>query len=651
MSLLPQFRQTLRSLPLAVILTSLIAVTSCDRARAQAQKPPAISPFSKKPIGIIWDTNITQTGAINYFSKIGNEHGIKLPWMINESTREQMERFNPERDVEKASAKGTMYFFRRGLIPSLERVGFRTVKDEKEFRQLMLNRKQMFGGGSDSTLEGDGNRYQLTLRFGPREKDGEKSFSYEQTSYFRCDGDIMFDATFEELYDMDLPATAKLALRGAKSNFDSVAEFNLNEIPKGYKDIAWNMLSVQTGSMLQQRDDEENAFYKMRRTAGDLALEVIKRAIYDLEFGGYTLKLIDKGEPLEFDLKLKPRKGTELESQLKDIGRPSSRFSGVIADSSAFTMASTWKIPDQLTELIEATAGYIRQQGESEFSAGDTEQKLALAEVLSVVERTAKKQDFDAFLKVDVDREGEFVFYGAMQLSEADRLFKHLPVLMDALPEEEFEKIVQSTQGDLQIFTLPFRNNIFEADDSIADLLPTQLNFTVARSALWFSLGKDSSPEVIEKAVANASQPDRANSEQFLFDFNPEKWVIDSSSSGKKPQQAIRQLEQSLDGMFGLGVRTVDEDGNPVDLPKNSKKNTRELAGETLAVDGFGSIRMTFSREGLQLKGRIGDGLARFVIGRYLISISRMMESMQNQQTEAQNELKAVAEEAQSEGN
>ena len=78
--------------------------------------------YSEKPIGITWDTNITQTGSMLYVQQLAEDHDIDLPWMQNDEVETYQE---SQKEIDNAEAKGNIFFLKKGFIPSFVQVGFR----------------------------------------------------------------------------------------------------------------------------------------------------------------------------------------------------------------------------------------------------------------------------------------------------------------------------------------------------------------------------------------------------------------------------------------------------------------------------------------------------------------------------------------------
>ncbi|MDB4614802.1 hypothetical protein OAH18_03825, partial [bacterium] len=81
-----------------------------------------------------------------------------------------------------------------------------------------------------------------------------------------------------------------------------------------------------------------------------------------------------------------------------------------------------------------------------------------------------------------------------------------------------------------------------------------------------------------------------------------------------------------------------------------ANENARSFMEESLGTDGFGKAFMTLGKRSLKVEGTIGDGLARFVLLRYLVSMNRMMEVQQERMKEMQKrneeQMKAATEKA-----
>jgi len=619
--------------------------------------------YSEKPIGITWDTHITQQASMDYMMTIADDHDIKLPWMNNEQIREQMEKFNEaQKGIEKAKAKGSIFYLKKGFIPSFVRVGFRTVIDKAEFKKLVMQRRQMYGGDNERVkLEGNDDRYSLIYKWGDGEGQGISTF-------FRFTDGVMFDGNFEDVYEMELPTPSYLSLSGVREKYDVLAEFNFKEIPKGYKDIAWSMLSTQTGPLLQQFDEEEDDVYGVRRAAGDLGLNAIKPLIYDIEKADFKLELISDGQPLKFELDLAVRDNSPLSRTLDEVAKGGSRFAGLIDDDAAVTIASTWNLPDGFKDLGMAAANLMRSKIEKETSA-DEDARNAVRQLVKILEETSKKKKADAILKFGLDRTGEFVFYGGMRLEGTENFVQLLPKLMEHM--SDFGASQEQTENGV-VYSLQIPESFWAHDvgipGEVRNYFPGRFNFLFARSAVWFSLGREQSSTKIDDAIKASLERavNRGNSEQLVFNFDLTEWARGDRDS--QPRQALQKVELMFDNMADYSTqqrmrsiraannkkkakdRETQEgaaDQEPGSFLFAANDKARSFMEETLATDGFARLNLTTGKKAIRLNGTVGDGLARFVMTRYLTMMTRMMEVSQAQMEKIQAEQKAAVEAAQ----
>lgn len=632
----------------------LLAVLTASGIAADAN---VASQYSDKPIGITWDTSITQSAAMDYMIQLGEDHAIDLPWMQNEQTKEQIQKYrDTQKEIETADAKGNIFFLKKGIIPSFARVGFRTVADQAEFKKVILQRRLQYGGDNERvSLEGNDDQYTLIFKWGEEEGQGI-------STYYRLDNGIMYDASFEDVFEMNLPAPSYLKLSGSRAKYDVLAEFNFKEIPKGYKDLAWNLLSAQSGPMLQQFDDEEDDVYDMRRAAGDLMLNSIKPLIFDIERADFELELIENGQPLKFDLNLAVRANSPLSKTLSEAAKGTSRFSGILNDDAALTMASTWNMPEGIRKLGKASAGFLKAQADKDTNAPD-EARAAARQLAAILEATCKKEKIDAFAKFGLDSGGEFVFYGAMKMDGTENMVQLLPQLLALIPEAGASE-QQTENGTVFTLQIPeeFWRNDMGVPTEVRGLFPSRLNFTFARTAMWFTIGREQSTQKIDEVIASAMTRavNPAGGEQLLLNIDMTEWANADSSS--KPHEAMAKVELMLDNMMSQSIQV--RSSNRRKKNKNKKDDpaaeeveagsslfkpnddSRSFVQDTLATDGFARIFLNTGKKSIHLNGEVGDGLARYVMVRYLVTINRAMRQSQDMMEESAKAAEALKETA-----
>ena len=381
-----------------VLLVTLCAVSfavPCLKTQAQEVAAPVVSAqqvsarlqgrIAEKPIVIGYARNVSPTRMIDYVKslttrlKIGKSFQEQLS---SEQQQEQMENIAPK--VREPLYGFAMYMV-SGLIPSFETVSFQQVIDEEDARRLVNGRKQQWGENGTCDDRGNGcfkveyrnvsswplppgadeKQYtnnnavqQRGYQFSQKviEKDGVKHVEHSQiiTSLFRFHESMLYEANFEELFEMQLPA-ADAITSGINGSTDLGFNAYLDRIPLAMRQLGWNMLAAAAGSQMQQRDDEPESSYTMRKSAGDLGLSLFQAVLFDIDNSDGWAKFANADDgSMRGELRIRARNNSELTHQLLNAAG-NSRFAPILSDNAAATLHLCVRLPEEAPVALQAT--------------------------------------------------------------------------------------------------------------------------------------------------------------------------------------------------------------------------------------------------------------------------------------------------------
>ena len=99
------------------------------------------------------------------------------------------------------------------------------------------------------------------------------------------------------------------------------------------------MLNSGVGAQLQQRDDEPEQLYNLRKTSGDLILPLIRSVLFDVDqTKGWIRFATDDRPSIRAELVFKARRNAGLTQQLSSMSSARSRFAPILNDNAAITL-------------------------------------------------------------------------------------------------------------------------------------------------------------------------------------------------------------------------------------------------------------------------------------------------------------------------
>jgi hypothetical protein len=396
--------------------------------------------IAAKPLAVFYARNVTPERAMNYIKNVAQQlqiGGSIVKDLDEEGTRERLNQIQPQ---VAEPLYGTAMYMVSGLIPSFESVSFQQVTDEDDARRLVNGRKSQWGEnghlddlgngcfrvqyrnqsswdlpeGADEKTYVNSNSSQRGFQYRQKvvEKDGKKKVEYSQimTSLFRYDNTILYEANFEDLFTMELPAAEELK-SAANGSTDFGFQAYLDRVPRGIRQLGWTMLSSAVGSQLQQQDEESETTYNMRKSAGDLGLALVQTVLFDVDsadaFGKFATA---EDDSLRAELRVRARNNSALSgSLLQSAGN--SRFGPILSDDAAATLHLCVRLPEEAVPALQNTATWLIETMKKEYPSEPT-MHVAGDAFAGVLNGLAEHRTLEFFVKAGWTQGSAGVFYG-----------------------------------------------------------------------------------------------------------------------------------------------------------------------------------------------------------------------------------------------
>lgn len=657
-----------------------IRIRSSSSVRGPDGKPvmqgpePGKRTFGDKPVARIWHSKITAASGFGYMQKVAEELEIKQsPFMMIPPTAGNVGGAAMSSLAQKEEElKGMLVYLAKGLIPIPATVNFKRVKDEKQFRQLVMVQKSIYGDAAE--LIGKGTKYEVKVDFGkmamnvPPSLGGDKSDDSEDgekqgqtraiiafsaststgdgepmdlddlpemistmSTFYRFHDGIMFDSQAPELHKMKLPKLGDLTLDREENSLDLYADIDLSQVPQAYKDVFWNTIKAKANSFLQQYDEEPDEEYAVRRSSGEFSMALTKAAILDVDRVRMKLSFAKEKEPLKLDLVVDARKNSNLARQLGAVSRGVSGFDSLRRKESPMTIASAWQMPEKFRNMAKA----MFEQGQLrlvEQLSTDADALLAVDDMFKALNETVSAGAADAIVKLGGDAQSGYALYGGLRVKGADALAKNLSTVLNGLPATPENEIHVTREDDREF--LSFRIDELHLPGEENEQLPAQLHFTVANSCLWFSLGGTTSFDVLKTCLADYEEgrSDRSKpAAPFVLDLKLSDWLKSGEVEAKNefsklPMQTMQRFEEAVHRTFARQFRF----SMPGMDSKQSPMEFRDSYLEKAIKDGKDELHVEVdtSPKTVRLNAEVGEGIIKFVVARILEVQGRAMENM-----------------------
>ena len=663
-------------LKLALIILSVACGRMCwsDACPAQeatpASKMKLDGRIADQPIVVGYARNIGPTRAIGYMKGLTQRLEIGKSMQESMENEEQMERVTSTAGKVDEPLYGFAGYMVQSLIPSYETLSFQQVADEDDARRVANARKAQWGDQGSFHDLGNGcfkveyrsessyplppgadekqytsspqqpRGYEFTQQV--IEKDGVKMVQHRQviTNLFRYHDTILYEAGFEDLFTMELPTA-----EGIRSAIDGSTDVGfkayLDRIPLGMRQLGWSMLSAAAGSQLQQRDDESETSYNMRRSSGDMALALLQSVIFDVDSSdGWARFANAEDGSLRSQLRVRARNNSQLGGRLLEAAG-TSRFAPILSDDAAATFHLCIKLPEDAPTALLATATWLNKTMGEEFRADP--QMLAGAEMLAgVLTGISEHRNLELLIKAGWTKASDGVFYGGLQLNENPELLKNVHYVLTHLPnaDEAIEKMItlEDRQG-LQVIVFRFPDDAVEEMRQAIGANITHFYLAHQNSCLWYAAGTENAVEIIRQSVERCTQNTRAARTPLVSGrLDMERWLGYPQDDPAKITSMLHWLDENAywfppTPMMGFG-------GTP-QKPNPLIQRVFDLGGAQ-QVD----LSLEADESGLLLQLNLGEAVANYMVARMIDAQESMMEEQQKNVEEMQRKQEEALKEA-----
>lgn len=673
------FQKIASHLCFCIVLISVLSISTPVFGQQIEVTDTAVTPpqtglrkFADQPLIIGYSRGLGPSDVLTYAGKIAGslDNASTLMKELNEErVKERMDGIEPK--VEDP-LYGFAWYMVTGLIPSLDVVQFQQVVDEADARRLMNGRSKQFGANSNAGLTDLGNGkfrlsttiswqselpqnadvsmyennnrsngpgYQLTQKV--VEKDGKKFLESSQviTNLFRYHDGLLYEANFEELFEMQLPNVDSI-----RSGVDATRDLGftawLDRVPVGIKQLGWSMLNGAVGSQLQQRDEEPDAIYNMRRASGDMGMALIQSVLFDVDSAdGWANFAGESDGSLRGQLKIQARKNSSLSGRLVESSG-TSRFAPILSDSAVGTFHICIRLADEAPAALQAVAEWLPLAAKENGDGPETE---AIAATLSgLLLQVAEHRNLELLLKVGHTEASNGVIYGGLQLGDNDNLLRHAYEVMRRLPAAGIDQLISLTEDSgMQMIRIQLPQEVTADLRSELGTNITHIFLAHQNSCLWFAIGTEKASEIIRASVARCLENSIGAKTPLI--------------SGRLDMQQWLALPQ--DDPAGIAQMPFWLDENRWWFPPSPFAiGMAQIAGETptpimtRVFDLGGDQQTSFSLEadegGLLLNVALGEALANHMLARMISMQESRTQAIQKQQEESMKALEKAKEEA-----
>ena len=281
-------------------------------------------------------------------------------------------------------------------------------QDVSKFVELVLERAPVVGA-----KQAEEGRYEV---IGPR-----------RTWYVLMQGNYAFipmggNATPESL-DRELPDPSALVGNQARQ-YDIALTLDIASIPATTRMILTNVLTAGISSQMQQRDEEPDGAYRIRKAEGDRALAALRQLLDECDRIMVGLDVVQEERAVNLDMVIDAIAGTKLFDEIFESTTKPSYFIPLLDDSAAasFSMSSLINDRDKnaYIEMLDGLKTEIVRQIEVNKLGPVPDENGAIGQALTALQTTLDNAHLDAFAQFYADSDDKLAIVGAMRLLDGE---------------------------------------------------------------------------------------------------------------------------------------------------------------------------------------------------------------------------------------
>ncbi len=530
MSLVP------RKTPLVGLLLLSVVLGGSTEAFAQNDNPAADdrSQVAAVPLLIVNVASVDRLlGDIRYlFQAAGQDQ-------INQSIDESIAGVNDLKGLDRTKPMGVMVFLLPGIPPLPVLVSYVPVSSIDELT------KTIGGGGQLKKVEGEGEgRYELV---------GERTTQQVvlKNGYAFISNDA--DALNRKFLD-PVKLTSSLS-----SRHDVAITLKLGTVPEAVKTLLLTMVRGNFNATMQQRDDEPDGPYQLRKASQGNILEFIELLLAEGKQITLGINASKETRDVLVEFKLDVRADGNWAKMLKDIDSNPSYFAPLLDEKAPLSFSLSWAMDKRekgnLLEMLKLV--------EPQIAGQLAPVAPAVRSMFAALTKTAEKGHADAFFQFKSDTADDMVLFGGVKVQNGQQLSAAVRTVLGQLsanPEVgEIEVDIDAHEG-VSFHRIQAKPRA-TTGGQVGAARPAVYVGT-GRRAVWFARGSVESLKATKSAIdklsaAKSTVKNRRRGAPFQFILNMSKWIERMDPERSFTKLARQAFENGRDRLR-IDIRPTD---------------------------------------------------------------------------------------------
>ncbi len=476
---------------------------------------------------------------------------------------------------------GMMLYLKPGLVPGISAITYIPSTDPQATLTLLAGPE-----GSIKPVAGKTDRWEIN----------DVSWGPDLTA--RQAGNYLFFTAQTDATELDrrFPEPERLVAK-LNSRYDIAYQLLLKNIPPATKQMFVAFFKTTVEADMQQRDDEPDAAYRIRRANGESILDLADKIISqgeEVTIGGAVSAQNSNGM---IELELNGTKDSKLAKFFQDMEGRRSLFTPVLDNAATMTFNMSWQMDPKQRKVFTELFTFAPQLADDAATKNDQPAALdALQPFCKTLLNTAEQGHFDFFVQLSGNEPLDHRFVAGARVvanREFPKQFQSLLEYVKTMRPPETKPVAEPAPAaapaaapavanqkgarrqrnnrpgpDLQrmnAFATQFIQTMKIADSQIGDYpvhtieIPSppdsmgktlfsetpKLHLYAAPNSIWLAMGGDSALDTLKMNIqqisdaASATGTPRPSPGPFLFVTNAKQWVNAASATGETNEDDV----------------------------------------------------------------------------------------------------------------
>ena len=418
-------------------------------------------------------------------------------------------------------------------------------------------------------------------------------------------------------------------LKGQKENYDISVTLDVASVPKATRNFALSFLTSTMSTQMQQRDEEADGLYEMRRAWMQADIDTYTLLLDQCQRITVGLSVDIEQHLANLDFLIDVREGSNLLNEIFESTTKPSYFAPIINDDAAVSLSVSQVMADRdQVRYVGVLAGFkkelARQVAEKELGSelDDTSPVFA---ALTSLQETLQDGHLDVFGQCYKDSNGQLVVVAALRVLGGETIAAGLTDMLNRLQGQDGLENLQIGYGEhagVQFHRIGFgdadvgRMAILAAD--------TGLIAGCGPRSMWFGIGGDETLDtvsgVMDSLLAAYEQPTqlaRSSNTHIVVNLNQIIELVQTERAASRVADAESNdtendvAEESTDESSSDGSRATRQQARRQRFRK--QRQARQNSWMKTLAEGGDRIRMDFqpTKRGARWRLEFGEAFLK----------------------------------------